>query len=121
MDGHRTQVCWRGLGVGRRRVVPKAILGRAKLVRPMKAGIVGVDRKTILVEEAVCARHSSAGPAAACTSQSEEGSFVHQTQGSGLGCLKSSLWLLCGPEAQRQDQRLGKPIKRLCGDTERVG
>lgn len=40
-------------------MVPKAILGKAKLGGPVK----GVERGAVLVEEAVCARHSSAGPA----------------------------------------------------------
>lgn len=43
-------------------MVPKAILGKAQLGGPVK----GVERGAVLVEEAVCARHSSAGPSVVC-------------------------------------------------------
>lgn len=75
-------------------MVPKAILGKAELGGPVK----GVERGAVLVEEAVCARHSSAGPAVVRTREVRE-SFMYQTEESGLGCLKRSLWLPHGPRA----------------------
>lgn len=91
-------------------MVPKAILGKAELGGPAK----GVERAAVLVEEAVCARDSSAGPAVVCTSTREvRKSPSYQTEESGLGRLKRSLWLLCGTRSET-----GKPIKRRCEDME---
>lgn len=102
-------VVYGGAG-GWRRVAPKAILGKAELGGPAK----GVERAAVLVEQAVCARDSSAGPAVVCTSTREvRKSPSYQTEESGLGRLKRSLWLLCGTRSET-----GKPIKRRCEDTE---